>query len=76
MRTIGRRVHRLEYQIVPAHETVQDRRTNEWLERIRRKRGSKTPIEADYAKYRGLSVADVLRMGRDQSHPTQEVLQA
>ena len=76
MRAIGRRIHRLEEQISPAHETAQDRRTNEWLERIRRKRGVKPPTEADLAKYRGLSIADILRMGRSQRNPTLEVLQA
>ena len=73
---MGRRINRLEEQISPAHETAQDRRTNEWLERIRRKRGVKPPTEADFAKYRGLSIADILRMGRSQRNPTLEVLQA
>jgi len=76
MRVIGRRVHRLEERISPAHETAQDRRITEWVERIRRKRGLQPPTEADLAKYRGLPIVDVLRMGRDQRHPRQEVLQA
>ena len=76
MRAIGRRVHRLEEHISPAHETAQARRINEWVERIRRKRGLQPPTDADLAKYRGLSIADVLRMGRNQWHRTQEVLQA
>lgn len=76
MTAIGRRVHRLEERISPAHETAQARRINEWVERIRGKRGIKPPTEADFARYRGLSIADILRMGRSQPHPTQEVLQA
>jgi len=76
MRAIERRVHRLEERISPAHETAKDRRINEWVERIRRKRGLQPPTDADLAKYRGLSIADILRMGRNQRHPTQEVLQA
>ena len=75
MTAIGRRVHRLEERISPAHETAQEKQTNEWVERIRRKRGMKPPTEADFAKYRGLSIADILRMGRSQPHPTQEVIQ-
>jgi len=76
MRAIGRRVHRLEQHIAPAHETAQARRINEWVNRIRRKRGLQPPTDADLAKYRGLSIADILRMGRNQRHPTQEVIQA
>ena len=76
MRAIGRRVHRLEERIAPAHETAQARRITEWVDRIRRKRGIAPPTEADLAKYRGLSIAEVLRMGRSQQHRTQEVLQA
>ena len=76
MTAIGRHVHRLEERISPAHETAQDRQTNEWVERIRRKRGIKPPTEADFAKYRGLSIADVLRMSRNQGHPPKEVIQA
>ena len=76
MTAIGRRVHRLEERISPAHETAQARRINEWVERIRGKRGIKPPTEADFAKYRGLSIAVVLRMRRNQWHPPKEVIQA
>jgi len=76
MRAIGRRVHRLEERIAPAHETAQARRITEWVNRIRRKRGLQPPTDADLAKYRGLSIADILRMGRSQRRATQEVLPA
>ena len=75
MRAIGRRVHRLEERIAPAHETAQNQRIKEWVERIRRKRGIKPPTEADLSTYRGLSVAEVLRVSRNQLHTSQEVLQ-
>ena len=76
MRAIGRRVHRLEERVSSAHETVQARQTNAWLERIRGKHGIKPPTEADLSKYRGLSIAEVLRVSRNQLHTSQEVLQA
>src|SRR5579859_5977815 len=77
MKSIARRIQRLEERLLPAPETEDSRRVREWIEKIRRQREMRgdsasfddLPIEtAADGSNEPLSIAEILIRGRKRAH--------
>jgi hypothetical protein len=66
MKTILRRLHRLEEQFQPSIESPQDRYLRMRLEAARLRCGLPQPSPERLAELKGKSIAEILNSGRDK----------